>query len=444
MVNKINSVLKEVLVKIKPSKKEIQNIEKHIKDFTRKLDSNAKKLKINAESFVGGSFAKGTAIKKNYYDADVFVRFDKKYKDNEISDLTEKILRKFTKNIKKIHGSRDYFSIRINSKFFIEVIPVINIKNPKEARNVTDLSYSHVKYINKKAKGKMNDEILLAKAFCHANKCYGAESYIKGFSGYSLELLICYYKSFLNMIRVFAKDSITPQGCTPKNIQKNIFTRGKLIIDIEKNYKNKNMIMMDVNNSKLKSPIILIDPTFKQRNAAASLSEETFERFKEACRKFLKNPSEKAFEEQKKDFEKIKQNALKNKNEFVLLEAKTEKQEGDIAGSKLMKFYNHLCEEISRSFDIKDKEFNYNNEKSAKYYLVVRKKKEIILQGPMIIQKENVVKFKKAHRNTFVKHGRIYAKQKINFSLKQFIENWKKKNEKKIREMSVRGLKVVD
>ena len=91
--------------------------------------------------------------------------------------------------------------------------------------------------------------------------------------------------------------------------------REKIIIDIEKKHKSKRAILMDLNSSKLQSPIILVDPTYKQRNVSAALSEETFERFKKDCKKFLKNPSIKAFEIQKTDLEKIKQNA---KNGFSL------------------------------------------------------------------------------------------------------------------------------
>ena len=57
----------------------------------------------------------------------------------------------------------------------------------------------------KKIKGKILDEIRLAKAFCHANGCYGAESYIKGFSGYALELLVYHYGSFQKFVKAITK-----------------------------------------------------------------------------------------------------------------------------------------------------------------------------------------------------------------------------------------------
>ena len=70
---------------------------------------------------------------------------------------------------------------------------------------------------------------------------------------------------------------------------------------------------MDLNSAKLNSPIILVDPTYKQRNALAALSDETFEKFKSACKKFLKNPSLKSFEIKKTNLERVKVDAKKKK-----------------------------------------------------------------------------------------------------------------------------------
>ncbi len=449
---KTNLILKEVLERVEPPKEELEIIEKYLKEFLKKFEKRLRVLKINAEIFVGGSFAKNTLIKKNKYDIDIFIRFDKKYKD-EISNLTKKIIRNF-KNVSLVHGSRDYFRIKMNSYFFIELIPVIKVKNPKEAENITDLSYSHVNYIRKRLKSKrILDEVRIAKAFCYANNCYGAESYINGFSGYSLELLIYYYGSFIKFIKVVSKINAQKSRISGATKSKTALSRRKeqdfvgkkkIIIDIEKKHKNKQSILMDLNSSKLNSPIILIDPTYKQRNALAALSKETFERFRKDCKKFLKAPSIKAFEIKKTDLEKIKENARKKKLEFVLIEAKTSKQTGDVAGSKLLKFYRHLNHEIGKFFEIKDREFDYDEEKSAKYFFVVKNKKEILIRGPSIKDLKNIKKFKKKHRTSFFKSGRIYAQESSPKNLKKFIENWKEKNKERIKDMSINGLSIVD
>jgi tRNA CCA-adding enzyme len=423
----INSILKEVLKEIEPSKEELKDIENHLEIFITKVRKRIKSLRIDAEVFIGGSFAKGTVIKKDKYDVDLFIRFGKKYKNKELSGLTKKLLRG-TRNILRIHGSRDYFQIKVKPDFSVEVIPVRKVKTPKEAENITDLSYSHVSYIKRKVKSKkLLDEIRLAKAFCYANNCYGAESYINGFSGYALELLVYHYGSFFRFVNAMTK--VKPER--------------KEVIDIEKHYKNKNRVLMDVNAAKLDSPIVLIDPTYKQRNALAALSQKTFEKFQKACNSFLKKPSADAFKIKILDFKKIERDVRAKDSEFIILEAKTNKQAGDIAGSKLLKFYNHLSDELSKYFNVKDQGFKYEGKKTAKYFFVVKKKKEIIIQGPKVSQEKHVKKFKKKHKKTYVKGGRVYSRYTRKFTLKQFLSDWKKKNSKKIKAMSVSGLRVV-
>lgn len=432
MKENINSVLKNCLLKVTPSEEETKKINAIIKDFLEKAKKQIKTLRIGAECFLGGSFAKNTAIKKDHYDIDIFVRFEKRHAGGDISKFTAKILKKMRKKAIKIHGSRDYFRIVVERNIFIEIIPVMDVKKPEDAENVTDLSYSHVKYIIKKIKKiKISDEIRLAKAFCYANKCYGAESYINGFSGYALELLIVYYGSFLKFIREMAKAGANKEG------------RKKIIIDIEKKYKNQNEILMDINASKLQSPIVIVDPTFKKRNAAAALSKETFERFAGACRDFLKNPREEAFEIKRTDIEKIREGAKKNGSEFILIETKTDRQEGDIAGSKLLKFYRHLEDEISRWFEVKNKGFNYNQKRAARFYFVVKRKKDILINGPSINQKEHAAAFKKEHPDYFIKEGRIYSQASMELDIKKFVKKWKDKNHGKIKDMSITGLEII-
>ncbi len=465
MNKKLEEILNKVLARVEPSKQDLEIIKKYLKQFRDKIEKQIKKHKLDAVLFEGGSFAKKTIIKKDKYDIDIFIMFSEKFKANsgkifinsssgksrikeqDISKLTEKLL-KGIKGVSVIHGSRDYFQIRGEQRtgnfltssssgksqtkeskdFFIELIPVIKTIDPKKAENITDLSYSHVKYINKKIKSqKILNEIKIAKAFCYATKTYGAESYINGFSGYSLELLIYHYKSFLNFIKAMTSWN----------------KKDKIIIDIEKHYKNKKDVLLDMNSSKLSSPIILVDPTYKQRNALAALSEETFEKFKQAARKFLKNPSINDFEIKKIDLEKIRKQALEKKYEFILLKLKTNKPEGAVAGSKLLKFYAHLENEIKRFFEIKNNGFDYAQGNCAECFFSAKKKKEIIKHGPFLKDKTNVKQFKREHKNTFEKAGKIYAKEKINFSLKEFIENWKKKYQRKINEMSISEMNIL-
>jgi tRNA nucleotidyltransferase (CCA-adding enzyme) len=424
-IDSVPSVLKEVLAGIEPPEEDLKTIDRLLKDFSEIAGKEIRKNKVDAEVFVGGSYVKGTLIKKGDYDIDIFLRFDEKYKGEDVSKITENILGKIGR-FSVLHGSRDYFRVRTGKKIIFEIIPTIKVKKPENAENITDLSYFHVNYIKTKVKSqKLLDDIKLAKVFCYANNCYGAESYIGGFSGYALELLIYHYKSFMKFIKELSN------------------AKGKVIIDIEKHYKNKNEVMMNLNSSKLQSPVVLIDPTYRQRNALAALSPDTFENFRKAGRDFLKSPSLKSFELKKADLEKMNKEWNKRGYESIILKARTSRQEGDIAGTKLLKFYRHLGTQISKFFEIAKNEFEYDGKKTARYFFAAESRKERIIHGPSVSDKENARKFKKEHKNTFDKEGKLYAREKIDFSIKDFIEFFKDKYKENIEEMSVDELEII-
>ena len=426
MTKKHELVLEKVIDEISPSGEKLKFMQGSLDSFLKKVEKRIKKLGLDLEIFVGGSFAKNTLIKKKIYDVDIYFRFNKRYPDDSLTKLTKKILKK-TRGTSIIHGSRDYFRVKINSWFHLEVIPVRKVKGTDEAKNITDLSYSHVKYIRKKVKSqKILDDIKIAKAFCYGCKTYGAESYVHGFSGYSLELLVYYYGSFMKFLKELSKSK-----------------KEKLVIDIEKHHKNKQRVMLDINSSKLEAPVILIDPTFKRRNALAALSIETYEKFKEAAKNFLKNPSTEFFRTKKMDIESVKEEAERKGYEFLLIRSRTKKQEGDVAGTKLLKFSKHLTHEWSKFFEVMDFGFEYLGEREGISYYVLKRKDEIIFNGPLVDDKKNVEKFRGQHGEIFEEKGRIYAKRKIDFSPREFFPVWAKRNRKKIKEMYISGLKVI-
>lgn len=423
-MEKHKEILKEVLLRINPSREQLREIDKIVKEFLKGVKKNIKSRGISAEIFVGGSFAKGTVINKKEYDVDIFIRYGKKHLNEDFSILTQRIL-EGVREVCRVHGSREYFRIKCNSRLSIEIIPVKRINRPIEAENITDLSYSHVKYINKRVKSqRILDEMKIAKAFCYANDCYGAESYIHGLSGYGLELLVYYYNGFFNLAKAIAR------------------SKGKIVIDIEKFYKKKEEIFLNINSSKLDSPIILIDPTYKQRNVLASLSDSTFKRFREKCKEFVKKPDIGLFEKKRIDLTKEIEKAERRGENFIHMNLLTSKQEGDIAGSKLLKFFNHLEEELKKRFILKKNIFVYSNKKDAEIFLSVRPKKNILIKGPREKDKMHREAFLKEHKCTFIRRGRVYAREEPEKNIKKYVSSWIEKNSKKIQEMSIEDIKI--
>ncbi len=385
---KIKEVLEKQISLTKLNEEELRNIKEEASKFVSLL-----KKAVKAGIFIGGSLAKGTIVKKSVQDIDIFVRFRNEGETQKLGKL--KIL---GYKRKLIHGSRDYLQFK-KGKIIFEVVPVLKINKPEQAKNVTDLSYFHVNYIVKaiNKNKKLADEIKLAKAFCFANECYGAESFIQGFSGYSLELLVNYYGGFEKWLGAMVK------------------VKDKLVIDPGKKYKNKQEVLNNLNEAKLSSPVIFVDPTFKQRNALAALSFGTFLRFQKQARAFLNKPSLAFF----------KKTEINEKDYNFILKASTNKQAGDIAGTKLLKYFKYLKAELEKKFELGKAAFHYDDKKKADYYFNI-KSKPIIISGPPIAMNIAVANFKKAHKKTFVKAGKVCAKEKA-ISTREFLRKLDKK-----------------
>jgi len=373
----MKEVLKKVLEDIKPSKQEELEVKKVAKQILSKI-----KIK-GVKPVLGGSGEKGTWL-RNTHDIDVYVKFDpKKHDTNEISQILKKLLIKTFKKVDTLHGSRDYYRV-YKEGYTIEIVPILDIKTVKEAQNITDISPFHAEWVKKYGKG---DEIRLAKAFCKAQYCYGAESYIQGFSGYVLEILVTYYGSFENFIKNVAR------------------WKPKESIDIEKHG-------VKLNQAKTYSPLILIDPVQDDRNAAAALSKEKYNKLIQAARKFLQKPSEEMFEKKEITIEDLRRKA-KDKN-LILLGVKPLRGKEDVIGAKLVKALEYLRRQlILEDFKVYDYGWKWNKE--ALFWLIIDKEelpefKEH--QGPKLEQKKHVENFKLKNKEyeLYEKNGRIYAK----------------------------------
>ena len=253
--------LNQLKEEIRPTKEVLQ----HVDFILEKINRALKKVKIKAVCIKGGSIAKGTFLKDDY-DVDLFVVFNHLYRGKDISKILGKALKGFKTNI--IHGSRDYFHLSYKNLLF-EIVPVLEVINYKKIENVTDMSPLHVKFVNKNTNKDVRDDIRLAKAFCKAHEIYGAESYINGFSGHILDLLIIHYKGFVNLLKAASK------------------WKDKEVIDIRKYWDDP---LSELNQSKTQGPLVIVDPVQPDRNAAAALSYENYDKFRKAARDFLKKP----------------------------------------------------------------------------------------------------------------------------------------------------------
>lgn len=364
-------ILEEVLEEIKPKGKK-----KEVKEFLSKLNIL---LKGKAKAIVGGSYAKNVWLKGDH-DVDIFAAFGKKYSEKNMSQVLENLIKPLKP--KKLHGSRDYFQIKFKDINF-EIVPVLNIKTSKEAKNITDCSILHVKWFLKEGK-KLEDDIRLAKKFCKSQKVYGAESYIGGVSGHVLDILVVYTGGFINFLKFISK------------------AKKGTVIDYYKVHKGNARIM--INKSKQHGPLLVVDPVEPERNAAAALTEEKFKDLVNAAKKFLKNPDKKMFEEKPLNAKELL------KKGYLCLEVKPLSGKRDVVGAKLLGAFKHIGKEMKK-YDVKGLWAWKEGENALFCYKVKVDQLPLthLREGPPIENKNAVQEFKKKHKKTIVKNGKIFA-----------------------------------
>ncbi|GIU70180.1 MAG: CCA-adding protein [Candidatus Woesearchaeota archaeon] len=401
--SKINSIIKKVKSITKPSIKILSEVDVVVD----KINSIIRKNSLNADCVKGGSIAKGTFI-KNDHDVDLFVRFSLNYES--LSDMLEQLLKEaFPRvNIKRVHGSRDYFQFKIKSLDY-EIVPVYRIhrSNIHLAQNITDFTPMHVEWVKQKTINRPDllDEIRVAKLFCKANEVYGAESYIRGFSGHIIDILVIYYGSFLSLIKKFATISLKQKDNT-------ITLERPIVIDPNKSLTDP---INQLNKSKI-TPLIVIDPVQPDRNAAAALSEEKLLRFIFACRKFLSNPSIDFFKIKKFNINKRK-SFLKSKfknSKVIVLKINPLDGSKDVVGTKIYKVYEWLVSKLKDNcFEIITTEWHFDYVKKVAYFIFVMPVNKLSEtyehEGPPISSVVDVKRFKMKHPITKIKGYRIYA-----------------------------------
>ncbi|MFC1730504.1 CCA tRNA nucleotidyltransferase [candidate division KSB1 bacterium] len=387
-----NKLLKEVLKEISPDRPKVR---KETDKAIKKLNSALKKHKINAKAVAGGSVAKGTFLKGDH-DCDIFVKFNlAKYSNKDISKILGKIMNSTFNKVTKVHGSRDYYHIKNDLRY--EIVPVLDVKKPEQALNVTDCSPLHVNWVNKFP--KMKNEIMLTKAFCKAINVYGAESYIKGFSGHVVDILTINCGGFLKLLKAVSK------------------WKHKKVIDYYNKHKGK--ALMNLNKSKTQSALIVIDPIQPDRNAAAALGDEKFDIFTKRAKEFLKSPSKSFFIPEKIDIEKIEKKANAKKGKLILIDVQAKAGKEDVVGAKLLKSLEFIVKQMKMNdFNVIDSGWDWNKAKKALLWIIVGKdnlEKTTIREGPPVKVKMHYEKFKKMHKKTFEKKGKVYAEIKREF-----------------------------
>lgn len=382
---------KPILERISPSFEEIEAVKIATLEIKNKLEVAAQDRDLSVDIVPGGSTAKGTFLKGDY-DVDLFVRF--KDADIDLSNTLELLITELDIVFERIHGSRDYFSFTYNN-FFFELVPVKYIEDKSNADNITDMSPLHVLWVENHLSKYLQEDIRLAKQFCKAAGVYGAESYINGFSGHVLDILVIHYGGFNQLLNEASKWSEVA------------------VVDTDHKHED---VFTSLNQSKLVSPLVVIDPVDPQRNAAAAVSNEKYEAFISAAKEFVKSPSEDFFEIKPFDISKVVKG---DDRDLFVIKVIPQVGKKDVVATKVLKIFEFLQRHLLlHDFEVHDTGWHYNPDGATLYFVIDKKDLEptMVRQGPPLNNEVGVKRFREVHHDAYEKDGRLYAYVKREFT----------------------------
>ena len=244
----------KILGKIRPKKPEVGKIGKIEKKLLKAIPK-----KYSPETM--GSIAKGTWTSGNR-DLDIFIFFpedtEKEKMEKQGLALGKRVFKKLKGKYELGYAQHPYVRGKIES-VKVDIVPCYKMEEMK-LKSAVDRSPFHVKYVLAHMTKEEKDQVLLLKHLLRVNDIYGAELKVEGFSGYLCELLILKYKTIDRLAKIASS------------------WNEDIIIELEQ-----------ASNKEFKEPLVVIDPVDPQRNVAAAVSVENYERFRILMKEFFES-----------------------------------------------------------------------------------------------------------------------------------------------------------
>jgi len=263
---KIREICKEALQRAIPSEKERHETLQFSEKIAENLETELKKVGIEAQVQIEGSIAKDTWL-AGEKDIDLFILLPKTYRREDFASVLNAAKKVAGENYLEAYAEHPYIEARIND-FIVDFVPCFKVERAEEAASSVDRTPLHTLYVKNHLNLETKNEILLLKRFMRGIGSYGAEIKVGGFSGYLCEILTLYYESFLKLLEEASN------------------WRGREVIDIEGYYKGGENEARRI----FQEPLIVVDPVDKGRNVASAARIDKLNEFIAASREFLKNP----------------------------------------------------------------------------------------------------------------------------------------------------------
>ena len=229
----IQKVLNNAIKRLKPTKKESQDVQHQVKNTIDLLTNGLKKIYSDIEVRVEGSIAKNTWL-SNSKEIDIFLLLPLETPRELLQDVLSTVKKVIRTQWIERYAEHPFLEFSIN-EYKVEIVPCFKVLNSEQLKSAVDRTPYHTKYIRSKLRKKpeLKNEIRLLKQFMKGTGVYGAEAKVMGFSGYLAELLVINCGSYENVIKESAKwkfgECIDPENLWEnKKLLKHFFPHSEL------------------------------------------------------------------------------------------------------------------------------------------------------------------------------------------------------------------------
>lgn len=366
----------KILGKIRPKKPEIGKIGKIEKKLLKAIPK-----RYSPETM--GSIAKGTWTSGNR-DLDIFIFFpedtEKEKMEKQGLALGKRVFKKLKGKYELGYAQHPYVRGKIEG-VKVDIVPCYKMEEMK-LKSAVDRSPFHVKYVLAHMTEDEKDQVLLLKHLLRVNDIYGAELKVEGFSGYLCELLILKYKTIDRLANIASSWG------------------GQVVVELER-----------ASNKEFKEPLVVIDPVDPQRNVAAAVSVENYERFRILMKEFSESSEKESFFEPKKISPLSLEAAKKKAKNFLFVTFPKPGIVEDILYPQMRKSLNSIerCLKKQDFEVIRKKEFA-----DGKCILMLELEKTEIskyrkIRGPPSYLRQNIWEFMLKYPNAKEEHSRYVA-----------------------------------
>jgi len=269
---KLESVLSKVLNKTAPSPEEKKQILALAEELKQRVEEVAQKRGLDVTVRVEGSVAKNTWLRESP-DIDIFMQVPPTVPKEAFGTTYLEVAKETMAEAEQIErfAEHPYLEATLDGTR-VNIVPCYHTEKG-EWKSATDRTPFHTDYVKPLLNEKLCGETRLLKQFMKGIDVYGAEIKAGGFSGYLCELLILFYRTFLQLLKASS------------------IWKTRTFIDLEGYYRGREEEL----NLIFEEPLVIVDPVDRERNAASAVRKKRLDEFVAASRAFLEKPSEEFF-----------------------------------------------------------------------------------------------------------------------------------------------------